>query len=770
MLPKKTKDVVRKQKELIAAGYPIAADRKWGKKSQKAWDDYQAAKLEAEMPWLDTPPLPAETREPIQMWKMVGGKRVPIQEPEYRDIEKKGDAEYLKKATMSDRLQKYQTGWPQPTAQDSLDVALQAQKVLDYYRGKDYHAFPEKETNDSEALFTNLDRWYDKKVLDEIQKRPTTVPYLHTPPVGEPFWAPEKRIISPTEYREEISPYKFRQRETASNILDLRSPMALYDRRITPQYQTRFRNIAPGDPMEADLVSIYQYDPLMTMPRSALPPKLRALRDQGKLSSFNPGAPSVTDIVKPTAPAVSTFESVGNPSYRERKQMAKEYGIPDYKGTKEQNLQLLEMIKAGGPQTEIPWLPTPELPEEYMGPDVKLTPVIQHAPRGGGRSDVSQKTAEDILKSGRLESDTGKVKISEAEARKKGYIKQAGGYIPADILGGGRTKETPEGELIPNRLYRFYPPEDSTPMKNAGYSFFHRGGGHLPRYQDGEADWMKFAESEEDYDRYQDTVYARGVYDKLMAPVPKARYDIEEPGRILVPGSGPKYDKVNQAVKDFNAGKITWDEFEEISKQTEGIYDRASAVYDVYTDRSNKDTYKLQKPAKSTIKRRPEADVQPARKADKLSKGEIEKMYKTKGATIYDYDTRQLVLPEYPKAVRDMAPLEEQPWYKENAKKQAMLKKKGLYKGEITGRWDQASKDAWQAHTESEEYKAAEAKKKRKVEIEKKFGKGKPPIIYKDVRDDGTVKEWLISEDDYKKLQANPWIKIEDIGLRKDMN
>jgi hypothetical protein len=101
-----------------------------------------------------------------------------------------------------------------------------------------------------------------------------------------------------------IDENKFYQREQSHGFLDLRSPMPLYDKRITPQdvYQFRSPNLVKRDELESllvktkepkkrkeiqkeidsleytDNVESYTYDPLAVMPFDMVPPELQQER------------------------------------------------------------------------------------------------------------------------------------------------------------------------------------------------------------------------------------------------------------------------------------------------------------------------------------------------------------------------------------------------------------------------------------------------------------------------------------------------------------
>ena len=120
------------------------------------------------------------------------------------------------------------------------------------------------------------------------------------------------------------------------------------------------------------------------------------------------------------------------------------------------------------------------------------------------------------------------------------------------------------------------------------------------------------------------------------------------------------------------------------------------------------------------------------------------------------------LIPQFKEPVQPIAPKEEQPWYKENIKNQEILKKEGLYKGKLDGIWGKNSKKAWDEY--QERLISREENKTKKVEdLKKKLFKGERPIIYKDVKDDGSVKIFEITREQQERMEANPFISIEDI-------
>lgn len=75
------------------------------------------------------------------------------------------------------------------------------------------------------------------------------------------------KTLSPEEYREVNDRYKYKQREASANMLDLRLPQMMYDKRIQPQEYVTYENIDRNDPMYGDLIEAPMYDPVKTLPK-----------------------------------------------------------------------------------------------------------------------------------------------------------------------------------------------------------------------------------------------------------------------------------------------------------------------------------------------------------------------------------------------------------------------------------------------------------------------------------------------------------------------
>jgi hypothetical protein len=84
--------------------------------------------------------------------------------------------------------------------------------------------------------------------------------------------------IKPEQYRKEIDENKYYQREKQAGILDLRAPMGLFDKRISPQEEVKLTNEDKKDAFHGDEVSLFKYDPIAVKPWNMLNPEERLLR------------------------------------------------------------------------------------------------------------------------------------------------------------------------------------------------------------------------------------------------------------------------------------------------------------------------------------------------------------------------------------------------------------------------------------------------------------------------------------------------------------
>jgi hypothetical protein len=160
---------------------------------------------------------------------------------------------------------------PTPTMADSLALYNNALKVIKYYKDKKY------EGND--PIYSNF---LNKDVFGQLeQARNTFNKYnkVNVPGSSGKSIDVDREKLKDVYYKE-VDANKFFQREMANSILDTRSPMPLYDKRITPTVFYGFSNKMEKDPLWLDAVSLWGYDPIAVKPYSMLTPEEKKLREQ----------------------------------------------------------------------------------------------------------------------------------------------------------------------------------------------------------------------------------------------------------------------------------------------------------------------------------------------------------------------------------------------------------------------------------------------------------------------------------------------------------
>jgi hypothetical protein len=179
-----------------------------------------------------------------------------------------------------------QGGTAVPTTADSLALYNNSKKVLDYYRGKNYKNsnIYDKVTYDERGNMIPIDGSYNKyskkgyyqplneKALSDFIKSGMTA--------GVPTkQGNSKRMAIPlSAYYKKLDDNRYFQREGFNQLLDTRSPMQLFDKRITPTIEEFYENVNPQDSLFGDGVSVLSYDPVLIKPVSMLTSEERALR------------------------------------------------------------------------------------------------------------------------------------------------------------------------------------------------------------------------------------------------------------------------------------------------------------------------------------------------------------------------------------------------------------------------------------------------------------------------------------------------------------
>jgi hypothetical protein len=144
------------------------------------------------------------------------------------------------------------------TRADSLAVYNNAKKVMDYYKKSGKYKETSSDTGPNFDLLLKENDENLKKFKEWNKDANISVP-LKSGKRGDVK-------IPESAYRKNIDKNKYLQRESAMYILDTRSPMQLFDKRISPTMYSSYLNTKKGDVMEGDAVGISGYDPLSVMP------------------------------------------------------------------------------------------------------------------------------------------------------------------------------------------------------------------------------------------------------------------------------------------------------------------------------------------------------------------------------------------------------------------------------------------------------------------------------------------------------------------------
>jgi hypothetical protein len=180
-----------------------------------------------------------------------------------------------------------------PSSKDSLDLYNNTQQLLNYYKNYQFEG-----SRMDNSIFNTLDT-YKQEIKDRDKFAGSNM--LGTNYILNDNYKyvidknsrgfrgviedknQNRRIVPYKEmdnfYYNKIDKNKFKQRDLANFIVDLRSPMALYDRRITPNYINQYINKNPNDISFGDYIDIAMYDPIAIKPVSMLTPEERKLRE-----------------------------------------------------------------------------------------------------------------------------------------------------------------------------------------------------------------------------------------------------------------------------------------------------------------------------------------------------------------------------------------------------------------------------------------------------------------------------------------------------------
>jgi hypothetical protein len=172
------------------------------------------------------------------------------------------------------------------TTQDSLDVYNQQKLVDDYYKNKNY-----KPISETKAISSNSDF---NKMLDKNYEDFTTTGYP-SKIVSNNKTIEVKNDTIKDLYRRNKNKNQLYQRESAFGMLDTKAPMPLYDRRITPQFETSIVNTDNKSPLYKDSVDLMSYDPIAVKPLSMMTPAERKIREE-KYPKSIPAKPKPTPV------------------------------------------------------------------------------------------------------------------------------------------------------------------------------------------------------------------------------------------------------------------------------------------------------------------------------------------------------------------------------------------------------------------------------------------------------------------------------------------
>ena len=364
--------IVANQEQLIDAGFNIGkADGIWGPKSQAAWEQMQTK------PQVETvTPIRQRKEEPTGITRQVPKsqwKQLP--DGTWYEDTKAGTKASVEEYNMM------QIGGS-ATAADSLAVANSAREVANYYTNKNYSLDSawEKFTDGSTGRSLHKDRldpFWAKTKKETYNERLKELKDYPSPEGSAGYYdfkyktGPKKGQFIPYEdYFKQINDHQYKQREEKNLIMDTRSPMPLYDTRMYPSGQVYLINEDKKDPYFGDQVTFPLYDPLAVTPWNMLstedkklrleiygsegtpikgyaPNKSKAENRLKELYKSNPQQKKEPNLNTDLAAWLKTQGA--STSYADRKKLYEQAtGQTDYKGTAEQNIGLLNLVKERG--------------------------------------------------------------------------------------------------------------------------------------------------------------------------------------------------------------------------------------------------------------------------------------------------------------------------------------------------------------------------------------------------------------------------------------
>jgi len=177
---------------------------------------------------------------------------------------------------------------PPATRQDSLNLLQREQEVAEYF--KDYNPYKRGKAVAPENYLDYLEAANREVAIKEQEKENTH--FINQKGYGVP-----QGVLGRSQYRKQITPETFSQRDLQHNVVDISAPIPLYDTRITP---TSHQQLI--DPEGKDLVDLFRYDPLAITPWDMLDESQQEerLKKYGKAGTpFDTGSTFETKGTKP---------------------------------------------------------------------------------------------------------------------------------------------------------------------------------------------------------------------------------------------------------------------------------------------------------------------------------------------------------------------------------------------------------------------------------------------------------------------------------------
>lgn len=176
-----------------------------------------------------------------------------------------------------------------PTTEDSLRLYNNTNELLDYYSAK--NKYEDMGTRQIDPKLYSITK-KNMAAVDDMNKRIENKKFPWTNRRYESFANNAWQLIKgftfgkvetdhldpdysfePADYYQKENKYQYKQRELQNNIIDMESPMQLYDSRIDPTMSYAFINknnkhdgLRGGNPVYGDVTTFYGYDPIAIKP------------------------------------------------------------------------------------------------------------------------------------------------------------------------------------------------------------------------------------------------------------------------------------------------------------------------------------------------------------------------------------------------------------------------------------------------------------------------------------------------------------------------